>query len=354
MRGKSSAAGPPTPRAIPARAIAAVARPNASLDAAAPRAARRASRASRADRSFAHTSLPTACGRPTRTRSAHASPHEKRGPVGKVEKLRGRAVGGEGAQGERKSHGEKARHHETELQEIGPHDGALAAERRVRDEKGRRDDEDARGLPRRRRDDDGLGRLRSGARTRRSPRGRRERPRSCARRARTSFRSTSASVVAPVARTRAARKRPSARRPRAPARSSQSAGRPFAATKRREDEGRGPADHRGGEGRPGRERAQAAVRDEERVLRARGVSCRKEADEEDGGAVEDEGGGHTSALQGLSRRERRARSPREGARRAAGRARRSRSRARDAGPAGRRSGPRRRTRTRPGRAAGTR
>src|ERR1019366_9232030 len=66
---------------------------------------------------------------------------------------------------------------------------------------------------------------------------------------------------------------------------------------RREDEGRGPADHRGGEGRPGRERAQGAVRDEERVGRARGVSCRKQADEEDGGAVEDEGGGHASALE---------------------------------------------------------
>ena len=227
--GRAPRRGPPTPRAIPARAIAAVARPKASLEKAAPRAARRAARSSRADRSFAHTSLPTACGRPTRTRSAHTSPHEKRGPVGKRRSSAGAPVRGEGAERERKSHGEKARHHEAELEEVRPDDGALAAERRVRDEEGRRDDEDAHGLPRRRRDDDGLGRLGQ----EREPDDLREDDEKGGDLAHAGpyvLPTTSASVVAPVARTRGAKKRPRARRPSAPARSSQSAGRPTAAT----------------------------------------------------------------------------------------------------------------------------
>ena len=353
MRGKSSAAGPPTPRATPARAIAAVARPNASLEKAAPRVARRALRASRADRSFAHTSLPTTCGRPTRTRSAHASLHEKRGPVGKWSRPGGTPVAREGAERERKGHGEKARHHEAELEKIRPHDGSLAAERRVRDEKGRRDDEDAHGIPRRRRDDDGFGRLGQ----EREPDDLREDDEKGGDPAH-AFSVRPSHDLGNRRRTRRAHAwREKEAEDEEAERSCEvepESRQAHAGDERRENEGRGPADDRGGEGRPGRERRESAVGHEERVHGARGVSCRKEADEENGGAIEDEGGGHASALRGLSRRGRRARSPRGGALRAAGRARRSRSRGRGADPAGRRTGPRRRTRTRPGRAAGTR
>ena len=311
VRGKSCAAGPPTPSATPASAIVAVPRPNASFAAAAPKAARRAARPSRAESTFAQTSLPTACGSPTRTRSARTSAEEKRGPVGNVRSRAGGGVLESAATARGSATSEEAEDHERELQEVGPDDGALSAERRVRDEERGRQDEDARGIPRGRGDDRRSAWPRSGARTRRFPR--------ATTRTAAIFRTprpyvapmTSAIVVAPVALRRGARKRPSADEAER-AREIQPEGRKsLRRDERGEDERRRAADRRSRRARAHPERAEPAVRDEERVRRARGRTGREEADEEDGGAVEREGRDHA----GIRPRGRRARSRRGDARR---------------------------------------
>ena len=222
------------------------------------------------------------------------SPRETRARR-EVEELRRRPGRREGAEGERKGNAEEARHHEGELEEVRPDDGALTSERRVRDEKGRRDDEDARGLPRRRRDDDGLGRF-----------GQEGEPDDLREDDEKGGDPAHALAVRPAddlgdrrrARCTQARREKEAEGEEAerPREIEPERGQAHPGDERGEDERRGPADHRGGEGRPGHERAEAAVRDEERVRRARGRACRKEADEEDGGAVEDEGENHASAL----------------------------------------------------------
>src|SRR5512140_1480880 len=222
---------------------------------------------------------------------------------GKGEERSGRGRHGEGSRGERQRDGKQSEHHEAELQEVGPDDRALAAECRVRDEEGRRQNEDARRLPGGGRDDDDLRRFREerepddlGEDDEKS----RDLPDAGPVRSSDHLRDRRRRGGADAGREKKAeREEAEGSREIEPQR-----GEPLRGHEGGEDEGRGPADHGGGERRPRGERAETAVADEKRVGRTRGVPRREEADEEDGGPVKGESGGQSLALSPRARRPR--------------------------------------------------
>ncbi len=284
VAGNSAWGAPPTPRATPASATTVTAAPNPSLATAAPKAARRAVAASRAERSLAHTSLPTACGKPTRTRSAPASAQPKRGPTGKTRSSCRPARPRQRRERERKGDADDTHQHQPELKDVGPHDGALPPEARVGDEERGGGDEDRGGVPVGQRGDDDLGRLREEGKPDDLGEDDEERgdlPHALAVEAPDDGGERHLSRFTDPA----GQEQPEGQEAERPREVEPEAGETAGGHEGGQDEGRRAADRRGGEGGPGGQEAERTVAEEERLGRTGGAAGGKEPDEEDGGAI---------------------------------------------------------------------